>query len=267
MELKNELISKLVKVGLNKYEAMIYLTLLQSQEITAYEASKRSGVPQSKVYDTIKSLLNKNIITKNGLNPSKYIAISLAEFLNIYKNDTNSTIDYLQNNINNIKDLASINYLWHFDDTEQIKTKIKSMLKNAKKSIYLDIWNTDYNYFYKDLLDAKKRGIKMVSVLYGKVNEIGEVFYHEMDGMEEDAALNGRWLSLVVDHNECLFSIFQNSDTSYCIWTQNKPFMLVTECFITHDIFISQIYSKHKKELDQEFGPNLKKIRDSLEIG
>ncbi|ADK14000.1 MULTISPECIES: TrmB family transcriptional regulator [Clostridium] len=267
MELEKELIAKLVKIGFNKYEAMIYLTLLKNQEITAYEASKRSGVPQSKVYDTVKSLLNKNVIIKNGYNPCKYIALSLKEFLDIYKKDTKSTISYLEDNLNSINDLESINYLWHFNDTEQIKDKITSMIRNANESIYLDIWSKDYNNLYDELLDAKKRNIKIVSVLYGKVDEIGKVFYHEMDGMKEDAALNGRWLSLVIDHKECLFSIFQTDNTSYCIWTQNKPFMLVTECFITHDIFISEIYSKHKKELDEEFGPNLKSIRDNLEIG
>lgn len=111
MELEKELIAKLVKIGFNKYEAMIYLTLLKNQEITAYEASKRSGVPQSKVYDTVKSLLNKNVIIKNGYNPCKYIALSLKEFLDIYKKDTKSTISYLEDNLNSINDLESINYL------------------------------------------------------------------------------------------------------------------------------------------------------------
>lgn len=99
MELEKELISKLIKIGFNKYESMIYLTLLKNQGITAYEASKRSGVPQSKVYDTVKSLLNKNIIIKNGNNPCKYIALSLKEFLDVYKTDTDNTINYLRDNL------------------------------------------------------------------------------------------------------------------------------------------------------------------------
>lgn len=267
MSLKDEIIDKLTTIGFNKYEAKVYLTLLENQEITAYEISKRSGVPQSKIYETVRSLVNKGISSMNGFEPIKYSALPLDEFLNNYKNSTESTIDYLKENIKNINDVHTSDYMWHFNDIDSIKNKIASMINNSNKSIYLSMWNEEYDGFYEDLLKAGKRNVDIVSVLYGTVkNEIGKIYHHEMHGMKEDAAVNGRWICLVTDYSECLFAIIKGNDSS-CVWTQNKSFMLVTECFITHDIFLAEIYSKHRDELDKEFGYNLEKIRQHLHIG
>jgi sugar-specific transcriptional regulator TrmB len=157
--------------------------------------------------------------------------------------------------------------MWHFNGREQTNNKIKNMIQNAERSIYLDIWAENYDFIYEDLLAAYNRGVEIVSVIYGKIsNEIGKVYYHEMYGLDKDVEKNGRWLSLVVDYSECFFGILKG-DESKSIWTQNKAFMLVTECFITHDIYISEIYLKYKDLLDREFGYNLENIRKNLHIG
>jgi HTH-type transcriptional regulator, sugar sensing transcriptional regulator len=267
MNIKDEIIDKLMTIGFNKYEAKVYLTLLESKEITAYEISKRSGVPQSKIYETVRSLVSRGISSMNGSEPIKYSALPLDEFLNSYKSSTETTIDYLKENINNINSAQSSDYIWHFNGKDSIMNKAKAMIKNAKKNIYLSLWAEEYNNLHEDLLDADKKGVHIVSVLYGDIEDkIGKIYYHEMHGMKEDAAVNGRWVSLVADDNECLFAIIKEDDSS-SVWTQNKSFMMVNECFITHDIFIAEIYSKHRDELNKEFGYNLEKIRKKLHIG
>lgn len=264
---ESKIVSELVKVGLNKYEAMVYITLLQNPEITAYEIGKRSGVPQSKIYDTVKEMVNKGIVILNGADPVKYVAIPLEDFLDRYKSETERSISYLKENIKNINNTKIADYMWHFDGKDQTSNKVRSMIKNATKSIYLDIWAEDYEILYDDLLEAYNRGVDVVSVVYGDIkNEIGKVYYHQMHGMDEDAAKNGQWLCLVIDYSECLFAILKGEGSSG-VWTQNKAFMLVTECFITHDIYISEIYLKYKDQLDKEFGYNLEKLRKKLNIG
>lgn len=267
MSFKDEIINRLTTIGFNKYEAKVYLTLLENQEITAYEISKKSGVPQSKIYETMRSLVVKGISSISGSDPTKYSALPLDEFLNNYKSSTESTIDYLKENINNINNGQSTDYIWHFNGKDTILNKAKSMIKNADKSIYLSLWAEEYNSLHEDLLEAENRGVHIVSVLYGDIKDkVGKIYYHEMYGMKEDAAINGRWVSLVADDNECLFAIIKDNDSS-SVWTQNKSFMMVNECFITHDIFIAEIYSKHRDELNKEFGYNLEKIRKHLHIG
>lgn len=256
-----------MKIGLTKYEAMLYLTLLKNPEITAYEISKRSMIPQSKIYDVVKSVVNKGLVIVNDSKPVKYTALPIDEFLDRCKRETEDSLSYIKKNIISIDKTEKADFMWHINGRDKILSKLKAMIKNSKKSIYLSIWAEDYNYLYKELLVASKREIEIVSVLYGEPDKtVGQVYYHEMDGMLEDASQNGRWLSIVTDYKQCLFSTFKGSDCTG-VWTENKSFMLLAECFITHDIFIAEIYLKHKDELDKEFGFNLKKIREKLGIG
>lgn len=267
-DIKNNIINELTKIGLTKYEAMVYIALLKTPRITAYELSKRSNVPQSKVYATVKDLVRKRIITlSDQLSPSKYIAIPLEDFLENYKKETAYRIEYIKENTKHINDSREYDYFLHFYGTDEINNKVRDMITSSKENIYLDIWAEDYETLYNDLLSAHNRGVKIVSVIYGKVkNELGTVYYHEMAGMKEDANENGKWLSLVIDSSQCLFSILKIKD-SCAVWTQNESFMLVTECFITHDILIAEIYSKFRPLLDKEFGYNLANIRKNLYIG
>ncbi|SDE17682.1 TrmB family transcriptional regulator [Sporomusa acidovorans] len=267
MKFIENIISNLMKIGLTKYESMVYLTLLENQEITAYEISKRSGVPQSKIYGTVGSLIEKGIALPNGTDPTKYAALPLDKFLENYKTETETTIDYLKDNIKNIKTDNTTDYIWHFNGSEQIYTKIKSMLGNVQKSIYLTAWAKEYDFFYKDLFAASEKNIDVVSVLYGTTQKtVGKIYYHEMHDMHKIAAKYGRWFSLVIDNKESLFASF-NEQNSCAVWTQNIAFMLVTESFIMHDIYIAEIYLKHKEELNKEFGENLEKLRQNIHIG
>lgn len=268
MENKDSLIiDELIKIGLTKYEAMLYITLLKSPEITAYEISKRSMIPQSKIYDVVKSVSNKGLVIINDSKPVKYSALPIDEFLDRYKRETDDTLSYLKKNITSIDKTERVDFMWHINGLDKILSKLKAMIKGAQKSIYMSVWAEDYNYLYKELLAASKKGIEIVAVLYGEPEKkVGQVYYHEMHGMEKDAEENGRWMSIVVDYKQCIFNIFTPSEATG-VWTENKSFMLLAECFITHDIFIAEIYLKHKDELDREFGYNLQKIREKLSIG
>ncbi|QZY55455.1 TrmB family transcriptional regulator [Crassaminicella profunda] len=261
------LIDRLINIGLSTYEAKAYIALIQSPNISAYEISKISGVPQSKIYEIIKKIIQKGLAIVNGTNPVKYTALPVDEFLDRYRANVDESITYIKNNLKTISEENHVDYIWHFEGKDKINNKIKSIIKEAEKSLYFEMWRSEYDLFYEDILKAKKRGVDIVTVMYGKSeNEIGKVYHHEMEGMEIDANKHGRWITAVADEKECVFGIFK-VEQNYAVWTQNKSFMLLAEAFITHDILIAEIYSKYKGLLDREFGPNMKKIREKIDIG
>lgn len=263
----SEIIDNLLKIGFSQYEAKVYIASVANPKSTAYELSKLSGVPQSKIYETMKKLLKKGLVTIDGIKPVKYTVLPTEEFLNKYKSDVDNSISFLKKNINLISKKTSLDYICHFSGEFEINFKLKELIKNSKKNIYLSIWAEDYNNLHEELLEAHKRGIKIVSVLYEKPDfEVGKVYYHEMEGMQEDAALHGKWLSIVIDESKTLFSIKNGSD-NICFLTENKALMLTSECFITHDILLAEIYSKFKDQLDKEFGNNMINIRKNFDIG
>lgn len=263
---KEKIIEKLMEIGINKYEAKAYIALLNRPDITAYELSKISGVPQAKIYETMSKLLDKNLVNIISDNPTKYVAVDLESFLDSYKKKVNSTVKYLKDSLKRMDSTNKISYMLHLEGIENVRNKIKKVLTRTKNFLYLEIWDVDYEYFKEELKLLREKGIEIVTVLYGTVDEeVGEIYYHEMEEMESDALRHGRWFTLVSDGRESLFAMF-NEDKSQAIWTENKAFMLMAESFIVHDIYLAEIYKEYREELDKRFGPNLKKIRQKIHI-
>lgn len=259
-----EILDELMRLGLSAYEAKAYVALMQSPSVTAYEISKLSGVPQSKIYETMKKLVERGLAIAEGTKPVNFIALSIDEFLNRYRADLNKSLDFLRDNVKAIGTQPSLEYIWHFNGATQLMSKIKSLIADAQATLYLEIWAHEYAELLPDLKEAQDRGIQITAVVYGTITEeIGTVYYHAMDVLLENEARSGRWLNIIRDNNECCFGIFSQTNPSG-IWTQNDSLMLLSKSFISHDIMIAEIYTRFKDILDAEFGENLSNLRQSL---
>lgn len=264
---EEKIINKIMEFGINKYEAMAYLCLLKNPDITAYEISKLSSVPQAKIYETMNRLLDKNLVNVIGDNPTKYIAMELEGFLDNYKNNVEESVDFLKENLKNLNSKSKVSYMWHLEGRDNIIQKIRSIIGSAQNFLYLEAWAQEFDYFAEELKDIEGKGIKIVSIVYGETeNRIGTMHFHQMDGMHDEVKRLGRWFTLVIDAKEAVFAVLDGKDKDEAIWTKNKAFMFMAESFISHDIFIAQIYKNHKDELDREFGPNMKNIRKIINV-
>ncbi|WXR60630.1 helix-turn-helix domain-containing protein [Peptostreptococcaceae bacterium AGR-M142] len=262
-----KLIESMMELGLNKYESKAYINLLKNSNITAYELGNLSGIPQAKIYETMNKLLEKKLVNITSNNPKKYICVEYEEFLEKKEEDYKNNIKYLKNNLAKLQEKKEVSHILHLQEEKIIEEKIIKMLDNANEFIYLETWKEDYTKIQEKLKEIEKKGIKIVSMIYGKgINEIGKVYYHEMNGMEENKNIRGRWFTLIVDRKESMFCVFKDINSqAFC--TKNQAFMLMAESFIAHDIYLAEIYKDYKKELDLKFGPNLKSIREDISIG
>ncbi|MBM7622674.1 TrmB family transcriptional regulator [Sporohalobacter salinus] len=262
---REKVIDQFTNMGLTKYDAKTYITLLQYPDSTAYKISKNSDVPQSKVYEAVKNLVSKGLAVSKKENPVHYSPLPVEEFLKRYRNSVEESISFVKDNLENLQQ-NKIDYVWHLESENQIKNKIEEIIDEANDTLYLEIWNEQLQIFYDQLKEAEKRGVKIVLVVYNIENcDIGKVYYHQMKEMKEHANKRGKWLTIVKDEKESLFGVFKQNN-NYAVWTQNESFMLLAEKFISHDIFIAEIYNKYKNNLDENFGPNLIELRKDITI-
>ena len=67
-------IELLQQIGLNKYEAEAYSTLLSEGSLTGYELGKRSQVPLSRSYEILERLVQKGLALVQPGDPPRYAA-------------------------------------------------------------------------------------------------------------------------------------------------------------------------------------------------
>src|SRR6266702_3429062 len=85
----------LQQIGLNKYEAEAYYTLLAEGPLTGYELGKRSQVPLSRSYEILERLTQKGLAQVQPGDPPRYTAEPPGQFLGQVRSTMSATLDAL----------------------------------------------------------------------------------------------------------------------------------------------------------------------------
>ena len=87
----------LAKIGLNKYESSVYLTLLRQDSIEASKLSHASKVPIGKIYEVLKALKNYELVEIHSSRPQRYRAVDpKSAFKLMYKRKEEETLNELK---------------------------------------------------------------------------------------------------------------------------------------------------------------------------
>jgi len=87
----------LAKIGLNKYESSVYLTLLKQDSMEASKLSHASKVPIGKIYEVLKALKNYELVEIQPSRPQRYRAVDpKSAFKLMYKRKEEETLNELK---------------------------------------------------------------------------------------------------------------------------------------------------------------------------
>src|SRR5476649_2608450 len=76
MDDRSEVIAgRLTQLGFSQYEARTYIGLLLSNGATGYSVANDTGVPQPKVYETLRRLVERGAAAHTGEKPARYSAV------------------------------------------------------------------------------------------------------------------------------------------------------------------------------------------------
>ena len=100
----DEIVEKLKELGFNEYQSKVYIALLKKFPATGYEISKLANIPQSRTYDTLKNLETLNIVLSSNSKPVTYTPIRPKELTKRYKRKFDSTINFLEKKLPDIKE-------------------------------------------------------------------------------------------------------------------------------------------------------------------
>ena len=262
-----DLVEKLKEIGFNSYEAKVYIALLKKYPATGYEVSKLAGIPQSRTYDTLKVLEEKNIVTSANTKPVTYTPIKPKLLTSRFQKKINSTINFLDKHLPEVKD----NYnepIMTITGKQNIQDKILEVIQNAKREIYMEIWAQDFKVFEKELLNAYNRNVEIRIVGYDNFNSrFGLVFEHAF-AKDIELSLGGRLIIIAADDTEGVIgkiSSLKNdiSDTNI-IWTKNKSIAFIIKEFIVHDMYLIDVEENLVEQMKYIYGKGFKRLKDKV---
>ncbi len=262
----DEIIEKLKEIGLNEYQSKVYVALLKKFPSTGYEVSKLANIPQSRTYDTLKVLESMHIVIPSNTKPITYTPIKPKELTKRYKRKIDSTINFLEKKLPDIKDDKYTEPILSVSGRTKILDKMIEIIKSAQKTIYVSLWANDFKYLETHLLDAYNRGLDIKIVKYDNfICNFGTVFEHSGIAMLEHYR-HGKFIFLSVDNTEGVFGLTESvkSEMPEIIWTKNPEIVFLIKAFTVHDMYMIDIEDNFPEQLRYFYGAGLKKLRDKI---
>ena len=262
-----DLIEKLKEIGLNTYEAKVYVALLKKYPATGYEVSKLANIPQSRTYDTLKVLEEKNIAVATNTKPVTYTPVKPKVLLNKVQKKMDSAINFLEKHLPEVKDDYNEPIIT-ISGKQKIQDKITEVIQNAKHEIYMEVWSQDFKIYEKELLNAYNRNVEIRIVGYDNFNSrFGLVFEHAF-ARDIELSLGGRMIIIAADDSEGIIgkiSSLKNdvADTNI-IWTKNNGIVFIIKEFIVHDMYLIDVEENLVEQMKYIYGKGLKRLKDKV---
>ena len=262
-----DLVEKLKEIGFNTYEAKVYIALLKKYPATGYEVSKLANIPQSRTYDTLKVLEEKNIVAATNTKPVSYTPVKPKQIISSYQKKMTSTINYLEKHLPEVKDTYKEPIIT-VNGKQNIQNKILEVIQNAKREIYMEIWHQDFKIFEQELLNAYNRNVEIRIVGYDNFSsKFGLVFEHAF-AKDIEMSLGGRMVIIAADDSEGVvgkISSYKNdiADTNI-IWTQNKSIVFIIKEFIVHDMYLIDVEENLVEQMKYIYGKGFKRLKDKV---
>jgi len=143
---KEEILRMLENFGLNRYESRVYTSLVSLGPSRAGVISEQSSVPQSKIYDVLDTLIEKQLVEVFSGRPKEFRAITPKDaFKNLIENremqleDMKTQMMGLSKVLQPIQESKEIiGGIWSFKSKKWIEffNKAAEMLDRSKKYVY-----------------------------------------------------------------------------------------------------------------------------------
>lgn len=240
---KKDIVQALENLGLSTYEAKAYLALLSESPLTGYKLSKISGVPRSRIYETIEKLTAKGLILSQEGDTILLIPVSLESFLKKKEKESRQNLDFLKEVLPQLKKPAETQGIWTTSGQDRIFETINHVISQAKSHIYLVSFDSDIVFFEGALFEAEKRKVSIFGAYCGEqIFKLKNLYPHQ-----GQPCSSCRDISLSIDSKQALVGCTFPPDGARIAVTKNPGIIHVAEEYIKHEIFLSQLFKRFDK--------------------
>ncbi|HEX2996830.1 MAG TPA: TrmB family transcriptional regulator [Anaerolineales bacterium] len=261
--MQEDLSKLLTHLGFTEYEAKAYLALLHQSPLTGYAIARASGVPRSKIYEVLGSLVERGDVLVSHGEPVQYTPKQPTELIASRRRTVEQQFSaaeqgleqFLSQNIPN-------DLIWDIRGRDEILSRLCEVIGRAKEQILLQIWEEDVPAIREVLLKAAKRNVAVTLVAYGEPDlPFARVYKHEPGAEEITSEYGGRWLILSIDGREIVAGIVSMGKDSRAAWSSHLGIVMPITEQIKHDLYIAEMLQKHRDILEASFGPALRDLR------
>jgi HTH-type transcriptional regulator, sugar sensing transcriptional regulator len=260
-------VDRLTKLGFSVYESRTYVGLLMLGTATGYSVANETGVPQPKVYETLRRLAERGAAIQTSDRPVRYTAVPadvlLANLDQEFAERLKSARDELAA-MSAARTTAEPRVVWRYTELPSIVECAREMIRAAESHVYLSGRAADLALLSDAIAEADE-GVEFTILHFGRLSfsvPAGRVFPHASTDAVLYPSRQAHHLAMVVDSHESLWALARDGKAWEAVRANDLLQASVVKSYIRHDIFVQRIYADLPAELEERYGKGLMRLAE-----
>lgn len=234
---RHQVVQQLEKIGFSSYEARAYVALLEAQPANGYDLARASGIPASKIYETLQRLVAKGVALASAQEPTVYQARPPAELIADFRQETERSLTFLLNALPQLASEPSPGVVWRLRGGKNVLRHLLGVVNGASREVYLSIWPSEAAQLVETVAEGRRRGIRFWIASFGPCPIRGDDIYDLLSCGESSAARLGRRLTAAVaDSRQTLIAEIDGDRDATGTLADDPSLALAVKEYIIHDL-------------------------------
>jgi sugar-specific transcriptional regulator TrmB len=264
----SSVVDRLVTLGFSVYESRTYVGLLALGTATGYSVSNETGVPQPKVYETLRRLAERGAVVQTSEHPARYSAVPAETLLCRLDEDFAERLRAARDGLAAVTagdGHAEPRVVWRYTGLPAISDRAGVMLAAAREHVYLSGRASDLGLLADAIGEADDRGVEFTILHFGRLPFAaprGRTFRHSSTDSALYPSHQAHHLAVVADSRQSLWAVARDGRSWEAAFSEDPLQASVVKGYVRHDIFVQRIYADLPQELEGRYGKGLLKLAD-----
>lgn len=257
---------RLTRLGFSQYEARTYIGLLLADSATGYTIANETGVPQPKVYETLRRLVDRGAAVLLDERPARYAAVRPELLLAALEKEFQARLGAARKSLESLPERAGaaqslpLSRLATLGDALE---RASEAIAKAHGRVYISGKGDDLAGLAPAVDEASERGVQFVIVHFGRLPfqpPRGKVMRHGSTEGTLYASRKAHHLAVVVDSQWALWALARDGRAWDVMYGAVPLVASLVKSYIRHDLFVQRMYADLPNELEALYGPGLMQL-------
>ena len=265
-------VQRLIDLGFSQYEAQAYVGLIGREPMTGYALSNITGVPQPKVYETLRRLAAKGVVAVTDGEPVRFAAIPAAQLLTDLESSFRERLAHAQRDLDRLGEepgAGQYRVLRAYSAWASIEEQAVQIIDRSERHVYVSVHCTRPQAIAAAIGRADDRGVTLDVLHFGRPVvrlKHGRTVAHDSTRGVIYRRHQARHVAIVADSKDVIWAVAEDGVTWQSLVGQDHMLAALAKGYIRHDIYVQQIWNDFHDVLEQRYGPGMQRLVGDLAV-
>ena len=259
-------VQRLIELGFSQYEAQAYVGLLGREPLTGYALSNVTGIPQPKVYETLRRLTARGVVAAMEGEPARFVAVPAEQLLADLEGSFRARLAGAQRELADVTQApgpSGYRVLRAFTSWEAIEEHTVGVIDGSSRHVYVSVNCPDPQGIAAALGRADGRGVVCDVLHFGE--PIVELRHGRTVGHDSTRGVvyrrhQARHVAVVGDSADVVWAVAEDGADWQSVAGHDQLLAALAKGYIRHDFYVQQIWNEFPDVLAERWGPGMQQL-------